>query len=70
MSETVPEAHGHKPDPNEPWRYVTPCCRTQPHADPKLLHPYVCEGCGETYRVNQLYDQKRGVIAGPRGPGP
>lgn len=54
----VPAAFSHKPDPDEPWRYVCPDCGGQIRSRPKHVD-YWCDGCGS--HVDRLYDKKNEV---------
>lgn len=46
-----------KPDPDEPWRYITPCCAAQPYSGDRTTK-YTCHSCGESYDKDELVDLK------------
>lgn len=53
--EDIPKAYEHKPDPDEPWRYETPCCGKQPKGERSTWR---CRGCGDSYQKDELVDKK------------
>ena len=59
-------ADSRKPDPDEPFRYVCPDCRSQVNGAQSSLAGYRCEHCQKTYSRSDLYDLKFDCIAGQR----
>ena len=53
----VDEAHSSKPDPEEPWRYVSPCCRVQVSSYDSSMW-YYCNNCMDGFKKDDLIDKK------------
>lgn len=57
MSDRVNIAYRSRPDPKEPWRYVTPCCKALPHQAVSMVS-YKCTECGKLYNEDELIDRR------------
>ena len=62
----VPMADSRKPSVDEPYRYESPCCHQQVNRDHRTTRGYTCNGCGERWPMDELYDKKLNVIVGQR----
>lgn len=65
-ADSVPEAFSRKPDPDEPWRYVSPCCRKAVTGSDTSLVGFGCTKCGKVHRKQELYDKKYDCIVNTR----
>jgi hypothetical protein len=61
----VPEEHSHKPDPDEPWRYVCPADGGQVHSRKNMAASlFKCDKCGQKWQFGELRDKKEESDAG------
>lgn len=62
LENDVKPAYHRKPDPEEPWRYVSPCCDNQVNRN-DWHQRFVCNRCKDRYEMWELIDQKTGELA-------